>query len=116
MMDPLVHHMDPKVEPTGEPVDRPSHPDSQARSPAQAPPRLLRAPTVPFVFHPRSIATRLGPMPHTQRRARLRMWLSHFLRFCHALSHFCYNGSVIFRFRQPFLSYHPFSFSDSVIF
>jgi hypothetical protein len=37
VMDPLVHHLDPKVEPTGEPADRPSHPDSHARTPAPSP-------------------------------------------------------------------------------
>jgi hypothetical protein len=119
VMASLVHHLDPKVEPTGEPVDRPSHPDSYARPPArpESCPRLpptrgpalppLRAPAVPFTSHPRSIATRPGPAPHAQRRAcsripRLRIWLSHFLRFCRMLRHFCYNVSIILFLSKPF--------------
>jgi hypothetical protein len=123
VIDLLVYHLDSKVESIDEPVDRHCHLDSHARLPSSSPARacLPRAPVVLFASRPRSIAMRPGPTPHAQRRARsrvlrLRLWLSHFLRFRCALNYFCYNDSVIFRSRQPFLSSRPFSFNDSVIF
>jgi hypothetical protein len=76
------------------------HPWSRSRpvptvSPRIPPPQCLHT------YHARSIGKHPGLMPHARCRVRsripcLRMWLSQFSRFNYALSHICYNGSVIF--------------------
>jgi hypothetical protein len=112
-MDPLFHHLDTKVEPTGKPADRPSHPDSHTLPesrpclpPARAPPHLPRM-RPRSRLRPAHAVSPCIPVPrHTPSAAHARAFRA------------CACGSAIFwdfAARSTIFAIMAQSFFDSVI-